>query len=211
MISISMLTTSHRLKLGCCRCSIIPSSRWRGRGRRGRGIWIIWLFEVNTIYAERKWVRSFFSRRYPLMISAALTRSPTEIRITIRRQHSAVTTAAHFTMITGIAMIQVITLAHIVKFVSGIIIIVIIKIICQGIWVWWIWWCCSWCIHVHYVIVDIRRWRMWLSVIFNAPYCTRVSIIWCWASVRSTASLITIMLARVRRTMTNIWFLLLMH
>jgi hypothetical protein len=71
------------------------------------------------------------------MISlAALTRSPIEIRITIRRQHSRMrvftAAAAHFTLITNIAMIQVITLAHIVKFVSGIIII-IIEIICHGI------------------------------------------------------------------------------
>lgn len=206
-----MLTTSHRLKLRRLSTATIflPPSRWRGRWWGGV-IWIIWLFEVNTIYAERKTVWLLSRRHHPLMISTALTRSPTEIRITIRRQYSRMlftAATAHFTRITNIAMIQVITLAHIVKFVSGIIII-ITEIICQGIWVWWIWWCCRWCIHVHYVIVDIRR-RMWLSVIFNAPYCTRV--IWCWASVRSTASLITIMLARIRRAMTNKWLLLLMH
>lgn len=199
-----MLTTSHRLKLRCRSSFILSSRRWRG------GWWggIIWLFEVNTIYAERERVRGLIlGRHHPLMISAALTRSPTEIRITIRRQDSRMFTAALFTMITSIAMIQVITLAHIVsKFVSG---TIIIEIICQGIWVGWVWWCCCWCIHVHYVIVDISRWRMRFSIVFNAPYCTRV-IVWCWAIVRSTASLITIMLA-IRRTMTNIWLLLLMH
>lgn len=54
-----------------------------------------------------------------------------------------ITTTGHLTMITSIAMIQVITLAHIVaysgvvaaviKFVCGISCIGMVKIICQGI------------------------------------------------------------------------------
>lgn len=100
---------------------------------------------------------------HPFMTTTALTRSPTEITNIVagigwQMLAMIIITTAHLTMITNIAMIQVIIiLAHnsmvvngdggsdirggmviaIIKFISGIIMISIkggmIKIICQGI------------------------------------------------------------------------------